>query len=69
MSERSAIVWFAILLIAITLAMSVVAFIFTRMACEARWSDYQHRFSIIGGCQVKIDGKWTPEDRIREFAA
>jgi hypothetical protein len=28
--------------------------------CEARWVDYEHRWSFTGGCQVKEDGKWTP---------
>jgi hypothetical protein len=39
------------------------------IACKSRWSDYENKYSIMGGCQVNIDGKWTPEDRVREFAA
>lgn len=37
--------------------------------CDARWSDYQHEWGLVSGCRVKIDGRWVPADRVREFAA
>jgi len=32
--------------------------------CGQRWGDYEHRYSVFGGCQVKEDDKWTPEGRV-----
>lgn len=35
------------------------------ISCGQRWVDSEHRYSFLGGCQVKKDGKWVPEDRVR----
>lgn len=38
--------------------------------CSGRWGDsnLEYRFKIVGGCQVKVDNAWLPEDRYREMA-
>ena len=36
-------------------------------ACGARWSDFQSQYGVVSGCQVKVDGRWVPEDRVRQF--
>lgn len=69
MSEGKEVGCFVLLIAGAIIGLIALAVIIESISCNARWGDYQHKFSIVGGCQVKIDGKWTPEDRIREFAA
>ena len=35
--------------------------------CSNRWSDFESRYVVMGGCQVKVNDKWYPEDRVRTF--
>lgn len=37
--------------------------------CHARWSDFESDWGPIAGCRVKIDGKWIPENRVREWGS
>lgn len=30
--------------------------------CKSKYGDFENRFKIVGGCQVKMDGKWIPSD-------
>lgn len=52
------------------LFIGIVGSIFWKAAtCAARWTDYPHRWSVRGGCQVQVNGRWTPADAIRNFKA
>lgn len=33
--------------------------------CSNRWGDYTHEFRLLGGCMVEIDGRMTPQDKVR----
>ncbi len=46
---------------------SIASVVWKSISCGQRWSDYDSSYSILAGCRVNIDGKWTPEDRIREI--
>ncbi len=36
-------------------------------SCKRKWleSGFQSRYYIIGGCQIKYQGRWIPEERYR----
>ncbi len=53
----------------IVLAMFLgLAYAVSAATCHFRWSGtYQTQFGLIAGCRVNINGKWIPEDRVREF--
>lgn len=37
------------------------------LSCNAKWPDIEHRYQIIGGCQVKTKGNWIPSENYRVF--
>lgn len=44
--------------------------VLSKMACHARWeqSGMATSWGVIQGCLVKLpDGRWVPDDRVREF--
>ena len=43
----------------------LLAFFLSSVICSQKWIDYDSRWSVLGGCQVQVDGKWTPEERVR----
>lgn len=52
------------------MAVSIAVGLFMQnLGCNARWEDNKNieawRFRLVGGCQVKVDGSWIPEDRYR----
>ena len=56
-----------IALLIMMVIVGVVSIIWNSISCGQRWSDYDSSYSILAGCRVNIEGKWTPEDRIREI--
>ncbi len=62
MRELLAVIFGFLVLLAVIFA---GAYPVKSFSCGQRWGDYEYRYSFFGGCQVKEDGKWTPEDRVR----
>jgi hypothetical protein len=44
-----------------------LGYLFGSTACDNRWSEsgFAHRYEIIGGCMIEVEGVWIPEDRYR----
>jgi hypothetical protein len=39
--------------------------IFSKVACDNQWSTFEHRYDIIGGCMVNVDGQWISAGNVR----
>ena len=69
MSERTEALLWIVGIVAFLAAFFGGGLMLADAKCKTRWQDYENRWSLLGGCQVNLNGKWTPENRIREFNA
>lgn len=37
----------------------------TPRTCAAKWADFDHRYTLRSGCQIKIDGRWVPTGNVK----
>lgn len=54
---------FACLVIVVVTLIAVA--IYDSVSCNIKWSGTEHRYQILGGCQVKVKGQWIPEANYR----
>jgi len=58
--------------ILVTISAIMVALIISmayldRMNCHARWAEYDPVWGLASGCRIKIDGRYTPTENIRDI--
>lgn len=60
----------AISIIVLVAAVIIIAFYYfiARFSCHQRWKDagLESRFTLLGGCQLQIDGRWIPAENYRQ---
>lgn len=56
-------------LVTVFLVILAAPYFIMRATCHGRWADsgMATSFGVLGGCRVQLpDGRWVPEDRVRE---
>ena len=58
----------AVIFLAFTAVVVVAVVLLDAKGCENRWEGtYQTDWSMLGGCRVKVGGKFLPEANVREI--
>jgi len=59
--------WVPVTMVAFVLAVGLSV---SALSCHSRWvkSGYETSWGPLQGCNIKVDGRWIPEDRYRDFS-
>jgi len=70
MTDTQSTILATIIVTVISILIICTFILFKSYSCEVKWADSGHdsRFSILGGCQIKLaDGTWIPASAYREI--
>lgn len=65
---KETLIFLCMLLVVMTTPL-LLAVAISKMSCAPSWegSGFETDWTFWGGCRIKVDGKWTPEDNYREL--
>jgi hypothetical protein len=58
-----------LILIGVLILFFAGIFWLNRIGCDGRWQGtYESEYKVLGGCRVNIDGKFIPENAVKQLA-
>jgi hypothetical protein len=55
----------AMIVIPVAIILVIRFYVLAPMSCNSRWPDREPTYSVMGGCQIMVDGKRIPESNYR----